>query len=116
MAYNTQNYRGFGHLPSSGILEPRKHVSETGCVSALGWEGLGAVAIANVHHGFKWSVESVEGEGEHVDFLPSLRRRPELDRPNHNTSAIYRIAFWSPSHNRHLSLSILALRELVGGL
>jgi hypothetical protein len=40
MVYNIQNYWIFGHCPSSGILETRKHnVSENGSVSALryGW-------------------------------------------------------------------------------
>jgi hypothetical protein len=35
MVYNTQNYWVFGLFPSSGILENRKHVSETGYVSVL---------------------------------------------------------------------------------
>jgi hypothetical protein len=36
MVYNTKNYWGFGHFPSSDILETRKHdVSETGSVSFL---------------------------------------------------------------------------------
>jgi hypothetical protein len=38
--YNPQNYWGFGFLPSSSILENRKHdVSETGSVSILRWGG-----------------------------------------------------------------------------
>jgi hypothetical protein len=37
---STQNYWGFGLLPSSGILGTRKYdVSETGCVSVLRYGG-----------------------------------------------------------------------------
>jgi hypothetical protein len=36
---NPQNYCIFGLFPSSGILENRKHVSETGSVSVLGLGG-----------------------------------------------------------------------------
>jgi hypothetical protein len=40
MVYNTQNYWVFGHFPSSGILETRKHdISETESVSVLRWGG-----------------------------------------------------------------------------
>jgi hypothetical protein len=36
----TQNYWDFGHCPSSGVPETRKHsVSETGSVSVLRWVG-----------------------------------------------------------------------------
>jgi hypothetical protein len=54
----TQNYWVFGLLPTSGILETRKHdVSETGSVSVLRWRGktptqLGPLERANLDH---WS-------------------------------------------------------------
>jgi hypothetical protein len=35
MVYNTQNYWVSGLCPSSGILNARKHISETGSVSVL---------------------------------------------------------------------------------
>jgi hypothetical protein len=55
MVNNTQNYWIFGLCPSSGILETRKHVSETGSVSAFRWDGrtptqLGPLERANLNH------------------------------------------------------------------
>jgi hypothetical protein len=56
MLYNTQNYWVFGLCPSSGILEPREHVSENGCFHPqVGGGGkiptvLGPLERANLNH------------------------------------------------------------------
>jgi hypothetical protein len=55
MAYNAQNYWGFGLCSSAGVLETRKHnISETGSVSGLKRGNiptlLGPLQRANLSH------------------------------------------------------------------
>jgi hypothetical protein len=45
----TQNCRVFGLFPSSGVLDTRKHVSETGSVSSV--EGKTHTFFFNLHSG-----------------------------------------------------------------
>jgi hypothetical protein len=66
MVYKTQNYLVFGFSPSSGILENRKQVSETGSVSIFRW-GKG-------RHLFSWLPYSLENSCFSLVLRPTVSR------------------------------------------